>query len=155
MKHLETPNSVLGVNPKVGIWSRVLIPKEGNPFFQIDRAGRPFINVIFTKDEDKDTFNRIEPTHDQVFTKKFVDLLNSFGRSPDSAQQTALTLLPDILDYDYSYPEGYRIGRKLTDDIVDIQLAILTNGRVTKDKVGPHQDLLATFPYLGSPHPTA
>lgn len=149
------PNSALGNNPKLGIWSRVLIPKDGNPFFQIDRMGRPFVNVVFTKENDKDTFNRIEPKRNkELFAKKFADLLESFGYSPESAQQTALTLLPDILDYDYSSSEGYRNGRKLTDDTIDIQLAVLTNGRVTTDKVGPHQDLLAAFPYLGSPHPT-
>ena len=64
----------------------------------------------------------------------------------------ALTLLPDILEYNYTSSKGYPDGRKLTDDIIDIQLAVLTNGQVTTDKVGPHQDLLATFPYLGSPH---
>jgi len=116
--------------------------------------GRPFVNVVFTKENDKDTFNRIEPTRDQeLFSKKFADLLESSGHSPESAQQTALTLLPDILDYDYSSSEGYRNGRKLTDDIIDIQLTVLTNGRVTTDKVGPHQDLSTVFPYLGSPHP--
>ena len=152
---LEMPNGALGSNPKVGIWYRVLFPKDGNPFFQIDRMGRPFVNVAFTKGEDKDTFNRIEPTQDQeLFAKKFSDILESFGHSPESAQQTALTLLPDILDYDYSSSKGYRNGRKLTDDIIDIQLALLTNRRVTTDKVGPHQDLFATFPYLGSPHPS-
>jgi len=30
-------------------------------------------------------------------------------------------------------------------------LAILTNGKVTKDGVGPHSDLLAEFPYVGPP----
>jgi hypothetical protein len=65
--------------------------------------GRPFVNVAFTEGEDKDTFNRIEPTRDQeLFTKKFADILESFGYSPENAQQVALTLLPDILDYDYS-----------------------------------------------------
>jgi hypothetical protein len=39
-----------------------------------------------------------------------------------------------------------------TDDAVDVFLAILTNGKVTEDKVGPHGDLLAEFPYLGPPH---
>jgi hypothetical protein len=34
-----------------------------------------------------------------------VDLLMSVGRNPDSAQLTALSLLPDILDYDYSNSE--------------------------------------------------
>ena len=115
--------------------------------------GRPFVNVAFTKGEDKDTFNRIEPTQDrELFTKKFADLLESFGHSTESAHKMALTLLPDILEYDYTSSKGYPNGRKLTDDIIDIQLAVLTNGRVTTDKVGPHQDLLATFPYLGSPH---
>jgi hypothetical protein len=152
---LEVPNSALGSNPKVGIWYRVLIPKDGNPFFQIDRMGRPFVSTAFTKEGDRNTFNRIEPTEDRkLFAKKFSDHLEWFGHSSDSAQMTALTLLPDILDYDYSSAKGYPSGRKLTDDIIDIQLAVLTNGRVTTDKVGPHQDLLTTFPYLGSPHPT-
>jgi hypothetical protein len=152
---MEMPNSALGTNSKVGIWFRVLIPKDGNPFFQIDRMGRPFINPAFTKEEDKDTFNRIEPIRDrELFTKKFVDTLVSFGHNAESAQKTALTLLPDILDYDYSSSEGYPNGRKLTDDSMDIQLTVLTNGRITTDKVGPHQDLSTAFPYLGSPHPT-
>lgn len=151
---MEIPNSALGSNSKVGIWYRVLIPKDGNPFFQIDRMARPFINVAFTKEEDKNTFNRIEPIRDrELFTKKFVGVLESFGHNPESAQKTALTLLPDILDYDYSSSEGYPNGRKLTDDIIDIQLTLLTNGRLTTDKVGQHQDLSTVFPYLGSAHP--
>jgi hypothetical protein len=40
----------------------------------------------------------------------------------------------------------------LTDDVGDYVLAILTNGRVTEDKVGPHEDFLSEFPYLGPPH---
>src|SRR5262249_4125164 len=53
---LEVPNSALGSNPKVGIWYRVLIPKDGNPFFQIDRMGRPFVSTAFTKEGDRNTF---------------------------------------------------------------------------------------------------
>ena len=116
--------------------------------------GGPFINVAFTKGEDKDTFYRIEPIRDrELFTKKFVEVLESFGHNPESAQKTALSLLPDILDYDYSNSEGYPNGRKLTDDIIDIQLTVLTNGQTTTDKVSHHQDLSTVFPYLGSPHP--
>ncbi len=153
---LELPNSALGENSRTGIWGRVLIPRGGNPFFQIDRMGRPFINVGFTKDEDKDAFNQIEPTRDrELFTGKFTDLLASHGRGLEDARQTALTLLPDILDYDYSRPAGYPNGRMLTDDIIDMQLSVLTNGAVTTDKVGPHRDLLPTFPYVGQPHPVA
>jgi hypothetical protein len=42
--------------------------------------------------------------------------------------------------------------RLLTDDVADPLLALLTNGKVTEDKVGPHNDLLPEFPYLGPPH---
>ena len=74
----ELINYMLGSNPKVGIWYRVLIPKDGNPFFQIDRMGRPFVSTAFTKEGDRNTFNRIEPTEDRkLFTKKFSDLLES------------------------------------------------------------------------------
>jgi hypothetical protein len=36
--------------------------------------------------------------------------------------------------------------------VQDLFLAILTNGKVTTDGVGPHSDLLADYPYLGPPH---
>ena len=35
---------------------------------------------------------------------------------------------------------------------IDVFLSILTNGKVTRDNVGPHTDLLTSFPYVGSPH---
>lgn len=152
---LEMPNTALGYNNKIGIWTRVMIPKDGNPFFQIDRMGRPFINVTFTKDEDKDEFNQIEPTRDrEVFTDKFVEMFLSHGYGPEEARKTALELLPDVLGYDYSSSAGYPNGRNLSDDVIDYQLAILTHGTVTTDKVGPHGDLLDEFPYVGRPHPS-
>ena len=40
----------------------------------------------------------------------------------------------------------------LTDDAGDAFVAVLTNGKVMEDKVGPHGDLLPEFPYLGPPH---
>jgi hypothetical protein len=152
---LELPNSELGGNPRLGIWGRVLIPKDENPFFQIERMGHPFVNVAFTQEEDKNTFNRIEPTSDrELFTDKLTELLASHGHTMESARQTALSLLPDILAYDYSRPARYPNGRTLTDDVIDFQLALLTNGAVTTDKAGPHRDLLTEFPYVGAPHPT-
>jgi hypothetical protein len=56
------------------------------------------------------------------------------------------------LDHDPTNIAGYRNGRKLTDDVIDARLAVLTNGSVTTDKAGPHRDLLTTFPYLRPPH---
>src|SRR5262249_30184085 len=43
-------------------------------------------------------------------------------------------------------------GRTLTDDVVDVFLPLLTNGKVIGDKVGPHGGLLDEFPYLAPPH---
>ena len=62
-------------------------------------------------------------------------------------------LLPDILPYDPRRPASFPDnGRTLTDDVVDFFFSILTNGKVTGDKVGPHDNLLDEFPYLGPPH---
>jgi hypothetical protein len=61
--------------------------------------------------------------------------------------------LPDILTYDPTRPVVYSDnGRLLADDVADPFIAILTNGQVTEDKVGPHEDFLPEFPYLGPPH---
>jgi hypothetical protein len=57
------------------------------------------------------------------------------------------------LRYDPTRPVAYpENGRLLTDDVADQFMAILTNGKVSEDKVGPHGDLLPEFPYLGPPH---
>ena len=75
------------------------------------------------------------------------------GYTPEEARRVAGTMLPEILSYDPTRPASFPgNGRTLTDDAVDAFLAILTNGKVTGDKVGPHGDLLAEFPYLGPPH---
>lgn len=150
---LELPNRALGERSRLGIWARVLIPKDGEPFFQIDRMAHPLLNIVITQGEDKNRFNRIEPTRDrELFGATFSAFFVASGRSPEAAQEAAHSLLPDILAYDYARPTSYRNGRRLTDDIIDTQLALFTNGKVTTDLVGPHQDLLADFPYVGPPH---
>jgi hypothetical protein len=71
----------------------------------------------------------------------------------EEARRVAGTMLPELLPYDPTRPASFPDnGRTLTDDAVDAFLAILTNRKVTKDKLGPHGDLLAAFPYLGPPH---
>ena len=75
------------------------------------------------------------------------------GYAPEEARGVAGTLLPDMLSYDPTRPASFPSnGRALTDDVADAFLAVLTNGKVTGDKVGPHIDLLTEFPYLGPPH---
>ena len=73
----------------------------------------------------------------------------------EEARRVAGTMLPEIMPYDYTKPATYPDnGRSLTDDGPDIFLAVLTNGKVTEDKAGPHTDLLSEFPHVGPPHQT-
>jgi hypothetical protein len=75
------------------------------------------------------------------------------GYTSQDAREVARNLLPDILPYDPRRPASFPDnGRTLTDDVVDFFFSILTNGKVTGDKVGPHDNLLDEFPYLGPPH---
>lgn len=150
---LEVPNSALGPNSKIGYWFRTLIPDGSGGFTQADRMGRPAINTVFNHGDDKTTFNSIEPTQDRAqFLAKFVAVLTSFGYSTDQATSIAQILLPDILTYDYSSSAGFLNGRKLTDDVIDIELTLVTNKKITTDMVGPHTDLLDSFPFMGPPH---
>jgi len=46
-------------------------------------------------------------------------------------------MLPEVMPYDPTRPARFPDnGRTLTDDAVDVFLTILTNGKVTGDKVG-------------------
>ena len=75
------------------------------------------------------------------------------GYTPAEATRVAGSLLPDVLHYDPRRPASYPDnGRALIDDVVDFFLRLLTNGKVTRDNVGPHKDLLDVFPYVGAPH---
>ena len=149
---LEVPNTALGSNPNIGIWVRTLL-SQNDEWVQIDRMGRPAINTVFNHGDAKNTFNHIPPTQDRaLFEPSFVATLESFGYTSGQATQIAEILLPDILTYDYSSSAGFLNGRKLTDDVIDIELNLVTNGQVTTDMVGPHTDFLSSFPYLGNPH---
>jgi Domain of unknown function (DUF4331) len=148
---LEVPNSALGTN-EVGLWARTL-DKTGEGWIQADRGGRP-MQAVFLPGEEREAYLNGEPADDDRFIGAFAhELEHSGGYTPEDAIGVARKLLPDILSYDprcrASFPHN---GRTLTDDVVDVFFSIVTNGKVTGDKVGPHGDLLDEFPYLGPPH---
>jgi hypothetical protein len=148
---LEVPNSALGPK-RVGLWARTL-DGTGGKWVQADRGARPSQTVFLTGAEGG-AYLAGEPADDARFVAVFAHALeHAGGYTPEEARRVAGTLLPDLLLYDptrlASFPSN---GRRLTDDVVDVFLPILTNGKVTGDKVGPHSDLLAEFPYLGPPH---
>jgi hypothetical protein len=149
---LEVPNTALGEQPAIGLWCRVMFP-HNSELLQVARLGFPMLNILFNAGEDKHLFNQTEPgQHRELFLSKFVAILVKLGRSNEQAQQIAQRFLPDILRYDSSSTTGFFNGRKLTDDVTDILLNMVTGGKVTTDMVGPHSDYLTEFPYLGQPH---
>ena len=49
--------------------------------------------------------------------------------------------------------KGFPNGRQLTDDVIDIEFGLLTNGALTSDRVGNDSVFRKSFPYLGAPLP--
>jgi hypothetical protein len=148
---LEVPNSALALK-RLGLWARTL-DGAGGKWVQADRGALP-IQAVFLVGAERDAYLAGEPANDARFIAVFAHSLeHTGGYAPEEASRVAGTLLPDMLSYDPTRPASFPSnGRTLTDDAADAFLAVLTNGKVTGDKVGPHIDLLAEFPYLGPPH---
>jgi len=150
---LELPNSELG-DGEVGLWHRALVAGDDANWAQVERGARTQVVVFLVPKEEKDAYIAAEPADDA----RFVDVLahsleHTGGYAPDEAKEVAGTLLPDIMRYDPARPAAYPDNdRTLTDDVTDPFMAILTNGKASDDMVGPHDDLLSEFPYLGPPH---
>jgi hypothetical protein len=151
---LEVPNSDLGTK-RVGVWARTLIG-VAEDWVQADRGALP-AQAVFLVGTERDAYLTGEPADDGRFVSVFAHVLeHSGGYAPEEARRAARTLLPDVLSYDPTRPASFPSnGRTLTDDAGDAFVAVLTNGKVTEDKVGPHSDLLPDFPYLGPPHKAA
>jgi len=147
---LEVPNSALG--GKMGLWVRTVDGTSGK-WVQADRGARSN-QTPFLAGEQNAAYLAAEPADDSRFIPVFAHALeHAGGYTPGEAMRVAGTLLPDVLHYDPKRPAVYpENGRTLTDDVVDFFLPLLSNGKVTQDKVGPHKDLLASFPYVGPPH---
>ena len=148
---LEVPNSALS-GKKMGLWARTLDRTSGK-WVQADRGARPN-QTPFLAGEQNAAYLAAEPADDARFVPVFAHALeHTGGYTPAEATRVAGTLLPDVLHYDPTRPAAFpNNGRALADDVVNFFLPLLTNGKVTDDKVGPHKDLLAEFPYVGPPH---
>jgi hypothetical protein len=109
---------------------------------------------VILVDEERDDYLAGEPADDARFIPGFAHALeHTGGYSPPEAERVAKTLLPDLLAYHPARPASFpHNGRTLTDDAFDYFVRVMTNGKVTEDKVGPHRDLLTEFPYVGPPH---
>ena len=152
---LELPRSMVGEGT-VGVSATTSLPDEG----QIDRMGRPAINTVFipnnpfepvgTENSQKNLFNEAKPRRDQRdFRGEIVDTLQVFYPAGDpTVDALADVLLPDLLTVDFASAAGFLNGRGLADDVIDIELELVTNGAVTSDCVGNDSMFSAGFPYL-------
>jgi hypothetical protein len=142
---------------------------------QVDRTGRPAIATVFIPNNPfepkgsepslKNTYNHSKPSSDRAkFRGEVVDSLQTLfslndssgdDTSDDAAQISSLadTLLPDLLTYDTRSSKGFLNGRKPKDDVIDAELALITEGAVKTDCVNRNdKSFPRAFPYLAGPH---
>lgn len=142
---------------------------------QQDQMARPAINTVFvTAAADKDAFNTTAPSaQGAAFQSKFQTRLlalnpgyttNALGQT--AAQLTGL-LATDVLGVSTTGPTTFfdgvpantLSGRKLDDDVIDVELLLIfggpagtSNPTLTKDNVNSNDKAFsASFPYLASP----
>jgi hypothetical protein len=159
---LEVPSTSLqstAANPSIGVWARTLIPgavfSQENPE-QFDRKGRPGINTVLIPDDNKDDFNSASPLTDIRFRPAAKEELRILFGSPDQAREDQVNLLlPDLLTLKTTSKDGFDKlnGRKLADDVIDVELGLLTGGAVKSDSVPNDSTFSNAFPYMGSPNP--
>jgi hypothetical protein len=139
---LELPSAALGSN-NVGVWA------QAGRGTKLDRMGRPAINTVFIPSDQKNAFNQARPQNDvERFTDEVVATLLALGNDQATAEALAAFLLPDILTVDTSSSTGFPNGRRLADDVIDIELGLITGGGVTTDCVDNDSNFSDTFPYL-------
>jgi hypothetical protein len=157
---VEVPNATLGGNgTNIGVWATTA---AGGAV--ADQMGRPAINTVFNSSAaDKEAFNATPPSQQPTamggtfrtnIVNTLVGLSTALGNPYTQAQAEGLAdiLLPDVLTYTVGTDASFLNGRDLDDDVIDLELSIVTNGVVTSDGVGAHADYLGSFPYLGNPH---
>jgi hypothetical protein len=158
---IEIPSSWLG-STNVGVWGATY---QG--INVVDRMGRPAILTVFIpptpfepSPQLENAYNQTHPSNDVATWKPEIvntlTLLFSLNDASDlntaddasKIQGLANFLLPDLLTFDYSKQGGFPNGRRLADDVIDIELGLITEGLITTDCVGNSSNFRTTFPYL-------
>ncbi len=149
-------------------------PRTGE-FVQMEQFGRPGINeVLLTRQNNLAGYNATQPSRSvpNAVVNDAKRTLLSLGNSDARANALLGAFVPDVMRTDTTGASGYANalndrgapvrGRLLADDVVDISLAVLTNGAVTSDNVSyqgtpgnsgqGHDPLVTSFPYLALPN---
>jgi hypothetical protein len=139
-------------------------------FAQKDQMGRPGINTVFVGAARKEEFNLTLPSAmSAAFKPDITAKLTAFGFTQNALGQTkdqfASLLATDVLNVKLNgtttFFDGTNVltGRKLEDDVIDVELLLIfggptgaSNPGLTKDNVNANDKaFLTTFPYLASP----
>ena len=171
---LDLPPSLLTADgsTNIGVWAATTVNGK-----QIDRMGRPAINTVFIPNNPfpgeqkgevpskKNTFNKGQPKNDQAAFRS--EVVNTLGvlfslndaagddKTDDAKKIVGLAdiLLPDVLTFDTAKSDGFLNGRKLSDDVIDAELGLVTEGTVKTDCVaGNDVKFWPSFPYLAAAH---
>jgi hypothetical protein len=127
---LEVPTGDT-VDGQFSVWGRTRLNGR-----QIDRMGFPVVNTVFIPSARKTQYNQSLPLNDQRLFGRFVGDLSS-------------VLLPDQLPLDTTSSGGFPNGRRLTDDVIDIELQLITGDSSASDCIDANDVPLPTsFPYL-------
>lgn len=158
-------------NPNIAVWLRAVTP-DGTQF---DRTALPAVNTTIVPPPSAFPMGTFSPMFglQEAFNQQSVPLTDpmfrpivsqriqfAYGASPATADQLAATLLPDIMPFNTTSRAGFNDGltltlngRRLADDVVDAELAALTEGALTTDRVVNDSVFRRRFPYLGTALP--
>ncbi len=152
-------------SPNISCWIRSLSP-DGTQF---DRTGLPAINTatlfplpLLGLPSLQDAFNSLKPSDDVglrgVAAQRInliygLPLTGTVANGGPNATALAGVVLPDVMPFNTTSTAGFLNGRKLTDDVIDAELNLLTGGALTTDRVNVDSTFLTTFPYLAAPVP--
>jgi hypothetical protein len=142
---------------------------------RVDRMGMPAVATAVIS--SKDAYNAANPVDDAAgtFVEEIVasvgvlhaaldDDLTGLGLTPcetgDCVGQAAPFVVPDVIRIDPSQPAGFPNGRRLTDPVIDVTLALVlldlgvhpVTQLVGVNPTANDRDFSSRFPYLAQEH---
>ena len=147
-------------------------PSFAGTYVQQDQMGRPAINTVFvapgaTKDQFNETIpSQMGATYQSVFQARLLALNAGYTTNALGLDAAAFTgvLATDVLNVKTmgttTFFDGTNVltGRRLNDDVIDVELLLIFGGPTGADNAGLTSDhvdandkpFLASFPYLAS-----
>ncbi len=158
------------------IWETISLRDGNGKYQQVERLARPAINEgLLTSNSLLNAFNSVPPTADlspaaAPIAAEASRTLKALGNNDNRTKALFGAFLPDVMRIDTTEASGYGNalnqkgspirGRMIKDDVIDITLSVLTDGKVKTDNVSyegsnpaqGHKALEGSFPYLALPN---